>query len=245
MSTRIVVPPKAAEQPTAPASTYDVGQKVKAAGWAGLFAAGLVATVSYVVLILSLLIEALPVPPWEAWVVALGLALVAGLVVACRLGYRWVVAAAARPWAVDDEIRERAWRLEDEERRAQEAAVDQAADEVRTGPLDHDDNPSTLNEAQLLHLVAIEVLRRHYVHGAKVTREAMTSAGCCTQPQWNAVNAAMKAIGLKRNNTMAEGLTFQEAWEIWQASVEIRPGQRGAELWYQTRQGAWKMLEEV
>lgn len=245
MSSRVIIPPRAAEQPTAPASAHDVPQKVQAAFWSGVFVVGLLTVIWWAIIALGA-VQGNPVPGgWRTWLAGTLACVMTGLAVACWLGLGWVIKAAARPWRVDDEIRKRVWAAEDAEREAQQEAAEAAAEDVRTGALDTDRDPTTLNQAQLLHLVAIEVLRRHYVLGKKVTRAAMTEAGLCTQPQWNHVNAALQAIGLKTNKTMRDDLGFETAWEIWQGGVKIQAGRRGPELWVQNRQGQWKFLEEL
>lgn len=241
MSSRVIIPPRAAEQPTAPASAHDVPQKVQAAFWSGVFVVGLLTVIWWVVIALGVAIDS-PVPGgWRTWLAGTLACVMTGLAVACWLGLGWVIKAAARPWRVDDKIRERAWEAEDAEKKAQQQAAKAAEEGIKTGPLDHDRDPITLSQAQLLHLVALEILNRHYLYGDKVTRDAMTQEGLCTQPQWNAVNTALKAVGLKSNNTMRGDVEFIEAWEIWKANVDIR----GLELWYQNRQGQWKFLEEL
>lgn len=212
----VVVPTRAAEGPTAPASSYDVGQKVKAAAWAGGFVALGLAVGTAVLL--------LPMGEWRAWLWALAVSLVAGILATCWLGCRWVISAASRPWMVDDQIRYRVWDQEDAERKAAEAAAEAAKKDITEGDLDHDKDPSTLNTAQRLHLVAIEVLRRHGVGNLPTTREAMVAEGVCSQAEWNRVNELMQKVGLKRGYKLRKDLSFAEAWQAWSDSVKFAPG---------------------
>lgn len=168
-----------------------------------------------------------------------GLAVVIGVLVACYCGFCWTVAAASRQWRVDDQIRYRIWRLEDEERVRQLAAAATAREDVVSGDLDHDHNPATLTDAQRLHLVALAVLERHYLDGSPVTREAMTGEGVCTQPEWNAVNQLLLEIGLKKGYKMREGIDFASAWRWWRGAVRIEEG----EAWVRTSRGQERLVE--
>ena len=224
MSGRIIVPARAAEAPTAPASSYDLGQKVKAAVAAGVFVTVGLAIVATVLL--------LPSGRWEAWLWAAGGSLVVGILATCWLGYKWVVAAASRPWVVDDRIRERIWKIEDADRKAAEAEVEAAKKDITHGDLDHDRDPATLNQAQHLHLVALKILNRHYSYNLPVTREAMEKAGLCSQEDWNVANKLLKAVGLKRGYKLAD-LDFQTAWQIWWSGVRLDSDH----AWVKTGQG--------
>lgn len=235
---RVIVPPR--EEYIAPPSIHDVGQKVQAAMWNGIYWTVGITVLLWAILALGLMVERQAPGGWKPWVGAPLLALVVGLVQMCRLGSRWVVLAASRPWEVDEKIRERAWKLEDDARKAEEDAAKAAKEDVnREGGLDG--NPVTLDQAQLLHLVAIEVLRRHYVLGKKVTRDAMEAEGV-KQSDWNLVNQAMLAVGLKAKKTMRPELDFTEAWEIWRAGVQIR---EDGYLWTLNSRGNWKALVKV
>lgn len=231
MSTRVIVPQRAAEGPTAPASSYDLGQKVKSAVAAGAFVGIGLAVMATVLLLLA--------GEWEAWLWALGGSLVAGILVTCRLGYVWVVKVASRPWEVDDQIRNRVWEMEDQEREAAEAAAKAAREDIVSGDLDHDHDPTTLNDAQRLHLLAIEMLERHFLDGQPVTREVMVAEGLCTQPEWNMVNGLLKEIGLKNGYKLREDLEIWEAWRLWRASVRIEDG-----IWVkEPGHSVWRLFE--
>lgn len=212
MSTRVIVPQRAAEGPTAPASSHDLGQKVKAAVAVG----GFVTIGLWVVgLVLALM-------GWEGFLVIFGLGgPVIGLLITCWFGISWSIAAASRPWQVDDLVRSRMWTIEDEERSRQLLAAEAARDDVVSGDLDHDRDPSTLNDAQRLHLLAFDILERHFLDESPTTREAMVAEGVCTQPEWNVVNSLLKAVGLKRGYSLREDLDFAAAWRIWRGSVSI------------------------
>ena len=227
----VVVPPRAAEGPTAPASSYDLGQKVRAAVACGVFVGIGLAVVAGVLL--------LPMGEWEAWLWSVVGSLVAGILVTCRLGYVWVVKAASRPWEVDDQIRQRIWKREDLEREEARAAAEAAREDITHGDLDHDRDPTTLNDAQRLHLVALEVLERAYLHDLLVTREAMTAEGLCSQPEWNAVNSLMKAVGLKRGYTLRGDLDFVGALQAWRSGVRLD----GDRAWVKTGKGQEVLVE--
>lgn len=236
---RVIVPPR--EEYVAPPSIHDVWQKVQAATWYGLYWALGVTVVLWAIFTLGLVVGFPGAGGWKHWAAAPLLALIVGLVQMCRFGSRWVVLAASRPWEVDDKIRQRAWELEDEARQAEKEAAEAARKKINEEG-GSDGNPSTLDQAQLLHLVAVEMLRRHYVLGQSVTRDAMTAEGLCTQPQWNTVNQAMLAVGLKARKTMRPDLRFQEAWEIWRTGIEIR---EDGYLWTVNSRGNWKALLKV
>jgi hypothetical protein len=228
-----------------PGANYDLAQKIKAALAAGAFVAVGAAVFLWAVLFL---IASFYRAPWQAWVFIPCLTSVIGTLVACWQGYGWVTQVAMRAWQVDDVERKRRHEWEDGERkreeelaRAQAAAVAAAKDQVARED-DHDDDLSTFSEAQLLHLVAIEVLRRHYMFGWPVTRDAMTAENLCTQPQWNVVNQAMLAVGLKVKKTMRPDLDFAQAWEIWRSGVSIR---EDGYLWTLNSKGNWTALVKL
>lgn len=229
MSTRATYVPGPAEGPSAPASSYDLGQKIKAAIAAGVF----VTIGGWVIGLLLGLFW------WTGFLEIFGAgAPVVGLLVMCWLGFQWVKAAAARPWQVDDLIRERQWTLEDKERKKQHDAAEAARDDVTSGKLDHDNDPETLNEAQHLHLVALEILTRHYMDGLAVTREVMEAEGM-SQPDWNAVNKLLKAVGLKRGYKLRQDLDLMAAWQIWWGQVRFD----GNGAWVKTAKGKEKWVD--
>lgn len=254
MSSRIVIPTPSGgggRDTTPPASAQDLGHKIKAAVAAGAFYAlgvwVLLTVVWAIILILAALVGEMPPVRWilgvEGAVVVIALLL--GLRVTCERGYEWAQLAAERPWRVDDD--ERAYRRKQEEdaRKAQEAAAARAKENIRRGPMDHDNNPATLNLEQELNLVAWEMLARATLGRGKPTREAMEGDGVCSQQQWNLVNEAMQAIGLRKGYTW-QAATFEQAWDTWRANFRVQVDGDGAVYAWALRPGGrWKVVERV
>lgn len=240
MSSRIVIPTSGGggRDTTPPASAYDLDQKIRAAVVCGVCVAGIVFVAASII--------CLPGGFWREWVrYGIPASVVAGLLVACVLGIWWAWVVARRAFLVDDLERERRWRLEDEARKAQEAAAARAKENIRRGPMDHDDNPETLTLEQELNLVAWEMLARVTLGRGKPTREAMEGDGVCSQQEWNLVNGAMQAIGLRKGYTW-QAATFEQAWDTWRANFRVQVDGDGATYaWAMRPGGRWKVVERV
>ncbi len=87
--------------------------------------------------------------------------------------------------------------------------------------------------------MALEILERAYLHGLPVTREAMTAEGLCSQPDWNAVNRLLLAVGLKRGYRLREDLDFLAALQAWRSGVRIDSDR----AWVKTGKGTEKVVE--
>lgn len=228
---------------TPPASSYDLGQKVRAAGWLGIFVAVLLTVVGYVVFSLATLAD--HPARWELWLGWAVVCSVVGLLTTCWHGIGWVMRVAVRPWAVDDDEREYRRALARKKRKQEEEAAEEAEEQIRRGPMDHDGIPDTLTMEQRLHLVALRMLERAYLGRGSPTREAMCKAGVCNQPQWNLVTQGMKKLRLKRDHTW-QAATFEEAWAHWSENFKVEAGDEGEiYAWAQVRQGDWKAFDRV
>jgi len=245
MSSRIIIPDVGgrASDTTPPASSYDLDTKIRAAVAAGTFVG-----VGLTVLmwgVLALIQEFGGRPPWKVWAATLGLAFFVGLVVACWFGFEWVIKVAVRPWLVDDDERAYQRGLAKQAREEQEEAAKRAAENIRTGPMDHDHNPATLTQEQRYHLVAHEMLSRACLGRGKPTRDAMESDGVCSQAEWNTVNEAMCKIGLRHGYTWKTVL-FEDAWDTWMACFKLETDEYGKVwVWARKPTGTWAALERV
>jgi hypothetical protein len=246
MSSRIIVPTSSngrTPDTTPPASSYDLGQKIRAAVAAGIFV-----WVGLTVLMwaaLAVIREFGGRPPWEAWAATLGIAFFVGLVVTCGLGLEWVIKVAIRPWLVDDDERAYQRKLTEDAKKEQEAAAARAAENIRSGPMDHDHNPATLTQEQRYHLVAHEMLSRACLGRGKPTRDAMEADGVCSQAEWNLVNDAMCKIGLRHGYTWKTVL-FEDAWDTWMACFKLGVDEYGTVYaWAMKPGGTWKVVERV
>lgn len=236
---------------TPPASSYDLGQKIRAAIAAGAFRAlgvGLLLTTAWAaLLVLAALVGWLP--PWR-WILGvegalLIIALVWGLCVTCEYGFEWAVKAAQRPWDVDDDRIEYERQQAEEAKKAQEKAAQQAMENIKSGPLDHDRDPDTLTIEQELMMVAWEMLARACLGRGKPTREAMEADGVCSQQQWNLVNEAMQIIGLRKGYTW-QVVTFDQAWDTFRANFRVQADAGGEiYLWAMKPGGRWRVVERV
>ena len=220
-----------------PASSYDLGQKIKAALAAGAFWFSALLVVGWALLVLATLADNRP--PWELWLYVPGVAFVIAVLITWWLGVKWACLAAERAWIVDDVERARRHKMEDEERQRQEAAASKARDDVMTGD-DEDGIPETLTLGQRLDLVALAMLERAYLDGGSPTREAMTEAGVCSQEEWNLVNRLVKAVGLRHKKSWLQTF-FAEAWAVWREEVRVEEGY----VWVLRDSGEWKALERV
>jgi hypothetical protein len=252
MSSRIIIPDVGGRtsDTTAPASSYDLGQKVSAAAWVGVFV-----TVGGTVILwiaLALLREAgrasgqgWMIPPWRTFLATFVLALVIGVLVACYFGYEWVIKVAVRAWLWDDDERAYQRDLAKKAREEQEEAAARAAETIRTGPMDHDRDPDTISLEQRYWLVAHEMLSRATLGRGKPTREAMTEDGVCTQAEWNTVNEAMQKIGLRKNYTW-QAATFEQAWDAFRANFRIQADEYGEVYAWAMKPGqSWKVVGRV
>jgi len=77
------------------------------------------------------------------------------------------------------------------------------------------------------------------------TRDAMTGAGFCSQPEWNLVNKGMKALKLRVKQSWAD-CTFQEAVASWRDNIRINATLEGERYLQVLRQnGEWYSLERI
>jgi hypothetical protein len=246
MSSRIIIPSGGngrGPDTTPPASSYDLGQKIRAAVAAGIFVWVGLTVLMWAVL--AMIREFGGHPPWKVWAATLGLAFFVGLVVACWFGFDWSIRVAKRSWDVDDDERAYQRKQAEDARREQEEAAKRAKDNIRTGPMDHDRDPATLTLEQELHLVAWEMLARACLGRGKPTREAMVEDGVCTQAQWNLVNEAMQKIGLRKGYSW-QVATFDQAWDAFRAGFRVQQdGDGTVYAWAMKPGGTWKVVERV
>jgi hypothetical protein len=237
---------------TPPVESYDLGQKVKAALAAGVFKGlklvlVLVAIVG-TVLILAAFVDLLPPASWivATCIIIAIVGIVRGLWEACERGYDWSVRAASRPWEVDDTARQRRYAQEDAVLKAQEEALKAARERIAEGD-DTDGNPLTFTDEQRLDWIALRMLELVYVRGqpGAVTRDAMTGAGFCSQPEWNLVNKGMKALGLRKKQTWQD-CTFDQAVASWRDNIRINATPEGERYLQVLKQnGEWYSLERI
>jgi len=135
---------------------------------------------------------------------------VLSLLFSCYLVVSWSIQTASRDWRVDHQERIRRWKLEDEDR------------DLAWAQLAHDtEQPQeTTPDLSWIHGLALKLLERHY-KGQKITRAACTKANLCTQPEWNLINQIWKAIGFKRDNSLALPDTLEIAWARWNQQVVV------------------------
>jgi hypothetical protein len=237
---------------TPPVESYDLGQKVRAALAAGAFKGlklvlVLVAIVA-IVLIVAALMDFLPPISWivAVFVIIAVIGVARGLWEACNRGYDWSVKAASRPWEVDDEARQRRYAQEDAALKAQEEAIKSARERIAEGD-DTDGNPLTFTDEQRLDWIALRMLELVYVRGqpGAATRDAMTGAGFCSQPEWNLVNKGMKALGLRKKQTWQD-CTLDQAVASWRDNIRIEATPEGERYLQVLRQnGEWYGLERI
>lgn len=252
MSSRIIIPDVGGRgsDTTPPASSYDLGQKVSAAAWVGVFVTVGGTVILWIVLALlheagQALDQEWMVPPWRTYLATFVLALIIGVLIACYFGYEWVIKVAIRAWLVDDDERAYQRGLTEKARKEQEAAAAQAMNNIRSGPMDHDGNPDTLTQKQRYHLVAHEMLSRACLGRGKPTRDAMEEDGVCSQAEWNLINEAMCKIGLRKGYSW-QVVTFQDAWDTWQACFKLEQDEYGKTwAWARKPTGNWTALERV
>jgi hypothetical protein len=245
MSSRIIIPDVGGKGPdaTAPASSYDLDTKIRAALAAGLFVAVGLTVLMWAVL--AIVREFGGRPPWKVWLAALALAAIVGLGVACWLGFGWVVKVAVRAWVVEDDERAYQRDLAKQAREEQEEAAARAAETIRRGPMDHDGRPETLTQEQRYHLVAHEMLSRACLGRGKPTRDAMEDDGICSQAEWNLVNEAMTKIGLRKGYSW-QVATFEQAWDAFRANFRIQTDEYGEIYAWAMKPGqTWKVVDRV
>jgi hypothetical protein len=223
---------------TPPVESYDLGPKIRAAIACGVF----------VSLFACAIWSGFTLSPdsWQTW--AKGMVLVAGLgiLVTSVLGCWWSFMAAYRPWGVDDKARKRRHEQEDAVLKAQEAALRVARERIAEGD-DTDGNPLTFTDEQRLDWVALRMLELVYMRAqaTAATRDAMTGAGFCSQPEWNLVNKGMKALGLRVKQSWAD-CTFQEAVALWRDNIRIEATPEGERYLQVLKQnGKWHDLERI
>jgi hypothetical protein len=223
---------------TPPVESYDLGPKIRAAIACGVF--------------VSLFVCAIWTPftlspdSWQLWAKGMVGIAILGILVACSLGCWWSYWAAYRPWHVDNKARRRLHEREDAQIKAQEEALRTARERIAEGD-DTDGNPLTFTDEQRLDWVALRMLELVYMRGqaGAATRDAMTGAGFCSQPEWNLVNKGMKALRLRVKQSWAE-CSFQEAVALWRDNIRIEATPEDERYLQVLKQnGEWYALERI
>lgn len=144
----------------------------------------------------------------------LPLAAALGVLVAAGLGAWWSIAAAVRPWRIEDRERERRYSWED--RRLMQQEPGQAPEPVNLA-----EPAPEATSGERLQLAAFKILTLHYISGVEATRPQCEEIGI-TQAEWNKVNKALQALGVK--GARAWRVADQsEALRIWQSGATVEP----------------------